>query len=206
MKSAEKIAAIILAAGASTRLGQPKQLLKLQGQSLIRRAAVSVIDGGCDPVIVVTGAESQQIVQELNDLSTQIVFHAEWANGIGSSLRTGVGALQNFALQPNAVVIAVCDQPYMNAEVIERLIDGWRQGGKAMAACQYRGAYGTPCCFASSKFLELSQVPDDTGAKPVLSADPGNLTLVPWALGALDLDLPEDLKIANLETSIRKSL
>jgi molybdenum cofactor cytidylyltransferase len=206
MKREEKIAAIILAAGASTRLGQPKQLLKLQGQSLIRRAAVAVIGAGCNPTFIVTGSESNQIVQELYDLPVQSVFNADWGNGIGSSLRAGVRALQNFALQPNAVVIAVCDQPYMNSEVIERLIDGWHQGGKAIAACQYGGAYGTPCCFASSKFLELSQVSDDSGAKRILSADPVNLTLVPWPLGALDLDLPEDLKIANLESSIRKSL
>jgi molybdenum cofactor cytidylyltransferase len=198
VKSGEKIGAIVLGAGGSVRMGQPKQLLRIDGQSLIRRAALAAIDGGCNPVIVVTGAESNRVTGELAGLSVWTIYHANWQAGMGSSLKKGLDELQKLGTV-SAVVVIVWDQPHMNAEIIRRLIDAWGQSGKSMAACAYGDSFGTPCCFGRSKFPELLRLPDCLGAKQVLSSDPDDLTQLPWPPGAIDLDLPDDLKIAGLE-------
>jgi molybdenum cofactor cytidylyltransferase len=193
MNPEQKIGAILLAAGASARMGRPKQLLKFQGQTLVRRAALAALDAGCDPVIVVTGSSSELVARELLDLPVQTVFHPGWSAGMGSSLRAGLAAIQ--IAQPNlaAVVVLVSDQPYMNGEVLHRLMDGWRSGKKSMAAFEYAGTTGPPCCFGHDKLSDLSSISDNQGAKSILAADPANLTTLPWPQGAVDWDRPEDI-------------
>jgi molybdenum cofactor cytidylyltransferase len=202
----QNIAAIVLAAGASTRLGQPKQLIEFKGETLIRRAANAVIDAGCDPVLVVTGCESERVVRELDGTAAHPIHNPHWPSGIGSSLRAGIAALQSSHPQIEAVVIVVCDQPYMNADIIRLLIDTWHRGGKSIAACSYAGTLGTPCCFGYGKFLDLSTIPDNCGAKLVLTASPNDVTTIQWPQGSIDLDRPEDLFPANLEKFPAKAL
>ena len=82
--SSERVGAIVLAAGASRRLGQPKQLVQMEGQTLVHRAATAAIEAGCDPVTVVVGAEAEKISDALEALSVQIVLNASWAAGMGT--------------------------------------------------------------------------------------------------------------------------
>ncbi len=188
-----KIGAIVLAAGPSSRLGQPKQLLKIEGESLIRRAARAACEGGCDPVVVVTGAVAGQTISELTGLPIREAFNSEWSKGMGSSIRCGLSALLEAAGDIAAVMILVCDQPHLDARVIRRLISAWQTSDQAMTASEYAGTMGPPCCFAKSKFLELMKIENADGAKKVLMADEANVERVSWPAGMVDIDTPEDL-------------
>ena len=118
----DAVGAVILAAGGSSRLGQPKQFLRHEGETLIRRSARAALDGGCAPVVIVAGGEGPRIEHEVADLSVCVVDHPEWQRGIGTSIRSGLR--QTLALTPalDAVVIMVCDQLFVTAELIALLI------------------------------------------------------------------------------------
>jgi molybdenum cofactor cytidylyltransferase len=188
------IGAIILAAGEGSRMGQAKQLLKIDGQSLVRRAARAGLDAGCDPVVVVTGAYADLVAEELAGLPIHSTVNESWSDGIGSSVRAGLAAMQRVDPSAAGAVIAVCDQPNLNAAVIRNLLAAWSKSQKPMAACEYGGTVGPPCCFSRAKFDDLSRLPDGDGAKRLLRADPANVAAISWQAGADDLDTPDDLR------------
>lgn len=196
-----RIGAIVLAAGESRRLGTPKQLVKFQGQSLVRRAADAALQSGCVPVIVVTGANSKNVAEEFEGLNVSPAFHAGWNLGMGSSLRFGIAKLIEADNQLDAAVILVCDQPHLSAEVIELLTVGWQKAGKPMAACEYGDSIGPPCCFARSIFPLLAAIRDTEGAKKILLAHREQATAIPWPQGEIDLDTPDDLRALDADNS-----
>lgn len=187
-----QIAAILLAAGDGSRMGRTKQLLRAGGQSLVRRAASAAIDAGCRPVIVVTGSSAEAIAAEIADLAVQTQFNPDWSAGIGTSIRRGLSSV--LAKDPSiaAVILLLCDQPYLNSKILRDLITAWSAGGKPMAACEYAGTLGPPCCFAASMFDQLSRVADSDGAKRLLLANPAMVTSILWPQGAEDIDTPAD--------------
>jgi molybdenum cofactor cytidylyltransferase len=187
-----EIGAIILAAGSGSRIGRTKQLLKIDGESLVRRTAQSAVDAGLRPIIVVTGSESDAVASELNGLGVTAAFNPIWANGIGSSIRCGVSELLKASAAVDAAVILLCDQPRLTADVLLRLIAAFQKAGKAAAACEFAGTVGPPCCFGRSLFSELAKIPDRDGAKKVLMVDRIRLTKIAWAEGAIDIDTPSD--------------
>ncbi len=186
--------AIVLAAGPSSRLGRPKQLLRLEDQSLVRRAALAAIDGGCHPVVVVTGAQATAVSSELSGVKAIVTFNPRWSMGMGASLRAGLSGLLAAEPLAAAVVVLMCDQPHLSAQIIQQLLIARKTGGLPMAACEYEGTIGPPCCFDRSMFTALSKIGDAHGAKQLLMRDPKLVARVPWPLGALDIDTPEHLK------------
>jgi len=150
------------------------------------------MEGGCGVVIVVTGAYGRKTAAQIADLPAITVEHRGWRAGIGSSIRAGLAALQNAQPETDAAVILVCDQPHLSATVVKSLVDAWSAGGRPMAACEYGGTVGTPCCFDRSVFANLAKLGDAEGAKGLLLADPAGVTRVPWPQGEVDLDTPED--------------
>src|SRR5438270_454039 len=118
MDAAEKIGAVILAAGSSSRLGQPKQLLRFGGETLVRRAAQTALDAGCLNTVVVLGAHADLVKDELRDLAVFAVENRRWSDGIGSSICCGVRALLDRWPESESVVLMVCDQPLISAEKI----------------------------------------------------------------------------------------
>jgi molybdenum cofactor cytidylyltransferase len=188
----EQIAAIILAAGAGSRMGRTKQLLRAGGQSLVRRAATAAIEAGCKPVIVVTGSNSDAIAAEIADLSVQPALNANWSAGIGSSIRSGLAAALAEAPSISAVLLMLCDQPHLDAKILRDVMLAFSASNKPMAACYYSGAPGSPCCFANSMFDQLSRLPNTDGAKKLLLANPQTVTNIPWPQGEEDLDTPAD--------------
>jgi len=188
----KRVGAIVLAAGAAARMGRIKQLLKVEGQSLLRRAVRAAIEGGCGPVIVVTGAHGRETAAEIADLAAVTVENRGWAEGMGSSIRAGLAALEDTKPEMDAAVILVCDQPHLSGAVVKALVEAWSAGGRPMAACEYGGTVGTPCCFDRSVFANLAKLGDAEGAKGLLVADPAGVTRVPWPQGEVDLDTPED--------------
>jgi molybdenum cofactor cytidylyltransferase len=173
-------------------MGTAKQLLPLGGQSLVRRAASAALDGGCAPVIVVTGAHGDAVEAELAGLPIVTAFNPDWSRGMGTSIRAGLSALLAAAPQSDAAVVLVCDQPHLDAAVIGNLIAGWTAGGKPMAASEYAGTVGPPCCFDRSRFAALAAIGDHDGAKKLLLEDLQAVTTIPWPDGRVDVDTPQD--------------
>jgi len=187
------IAAVILAAGASARLGQPKQLLVHRGRTLLRHTVECAVDGGCDPVRVVLGAHADAVEGELEGSVARSVRHAAWDRGIGSSVCAGVAAVQRECARARGVLLLTCDQPRLTPQLVRRLRRRFLRGDAPIVACGYAGTVGVPALFARELFAELLALDGPTGAKPVLRAHAGEIVTVPWEDGAADIDRPEDL-------------
>ncbi len=163
-----KIGAVVLAAGGSSRLGQPKQLLQHRGQSFVRQMAEAALAAGCSPVAVVVGAEQEMIKTALQGLPTQLLPNDSWQRGIGTSVRAGVAALQDC----DALLFLACDQPHVEAGVIRRLIAQQQETQKPMVASAYAGTLGVPAMFSRTCFKELLSLSDQEGAKALLMTRP----------------------------------
>ncbi|QIF05909.1 nucleotidyltransferase family protein [Roseimicrobium sp. ORNL1] len=185
-----RIGGIVLAAGGSTRLGSPKQLLRLQGESLVRTAVKAAQQGGCDLVCVVTGHAREAVEKELTHARPLLVHNEKWGRGMGSSIRLGVTAVQ----PASAVILLACDQPAVDAQVVRSLIAEHYRTGQAIVASQYSGTCGIPVLFDESCFPELANLADDRGAKSIIEADMGRVAHLAFPEGALDLDSPADLE------------
>lgn len=184
-----KIGAVVLAAGGSTRLGQPKQLLTHEGQTLVRRTVTAALDAGCAPVVVVVGADREKVISALRDLAVTIVPNDNWPRGMGTSIRTGVARLQ----ESDALILLVCDQPKVDAGLLRQLIARQAETGQPMAASSYSGTHGVPALFTRSCYERLLALDDETGAKALLLGRPGEVAPVPFEAGAIDINTPADL-------------
>jgi molybdenum cofactor cytidylyltransferase len=182
-------AAVILAAGASTRLGSPKQLATIGSETLLDRTIRIAKQACCDPVIVVLGANAEQIQATCNLTQTQLALNPEWAEGMGSSLRVGVAHLQPDLAR---LVVLTCDQPAVTADHLSRLIQKSAESGSIVAS-SYGKKRGVPACFPAKSFPSLLQLGGDTGARALLvSADTLDLPA-----GELDVDTAELLEEAR---------
>lgn len=189
-----KIGAIILAAGGSARMGSPKQLLKFEGTTLIRRAASSAIESGCRPVIIVTGAASEDVRGELDGLDVLEIFNSEWQTGMASSIKASIGSVLTREPQIDAVVVMLSDQPHVTAEVIKRLIDAYVTTSKPIVASSYGEDFGVPALFDKKHFDELYELEGDRGAKAIIKKHAGDAELVDFPEGVIDVDTPDDLR------------
>ena len=182
---------IILAAGASTRLGTPKQLLPFRGRSLLVHAYETALASVCRPVIVVVGAQAQRMRTVMQDLPAQVVENAAWSEGMGSSIRAGMAAAQDYK-GLEAVVLMVCDQPLLTPQVIDSLVQTHRATGKDIVASHYADTVGVPALFGASLFHELSELSGTEGAKRLLARYPDAVASVPFAGGSVDIDTAQD--------------
>lgn len=186
-----KIGAVILAAGESSRLGRPKQLVQFQGKSLLRRIIDAAIQAGCAPVAIVTGRDHAKVSTEIDD--AVLIENEHWELGIGTSIRAGVAALTNDkGTLLDAIVLLVCDQPFVDSNVIRSLIERHTQTGKPIAASSYAGTVGVPALFDRICFAELLALPDDSGAKPIFQAEPGRVAKFEFPEGMRDIDTIAD--------------
>ncbi|HWT80923.1 MAG TPA: nucleotidyltransferase family protein [Candidatus Acidoferrum sp.] len=183
---------IILAAGASTRMGVPKQLLRHRGRTLLGHAVEAALGSTCRPIIVVLGANAEQIQPEIGGLSVHIVRNAHWAEGLSSSIRAGIEAVAGGPDPPEAVVLAVCDQPLVRSEDIQALVAAFRSTNRPIIASQYAGTLGVPALFARSVFPELLGLAGDRGAKQVIQRNAAAVWPVLCPHGANDVDTLED--------------
>jgi molybdenum cofactor cytidylyltransferase len=186
------VGAVILAAGSSSRMGRPKQLLRFGGETLLRRAALAALEAGCEPVVVVTGAHAEQTRGELRGLGVLEVENLRWETGMGSSVRAGVEALLEAQAEAAAVVLMLCDQPLVNADVIAALVAAHRETGRETVASQYGESYGVPALFGRTLFDELTRLEGHAGAKQVIKRHASQAHLVPFPGGELDVDTPDD--------------
>jgi molybdenum cofactor cytidylyltransferase len=185
------IAAVVLAAGGSSRLGQPKQLLEFEGQSLVRRAAQAALDAGCAPVVVVVGPEQEPIAAALQGLEVTLLPNELWRGGIGTSIRAGVEHVRT----SDALIILACDQPHVSVSVLLQFVARQQESPHSMVAAAYAGTFGIPALFPRAFFDNLLSLGDNEGAKALLTAEPDKLVLVDFPAGAIDIDTPEDLDV-----------
>jgi molybdenum cofactor cytidylyltransferase len=188
-----RLAAIILAAGASSRMGRAKALLELEGRSLVARAADAAAASGARPIVVVLGADADRIRAHLAGLPVHVAQNPHWASGMASSIRTGLAAA--LALDPDvdAVLIALCDQPALSADIIARLAGLHRATGR-MAAARYGGRHGAPAVFGRAHFPALSALHGEEGARALLNREPEAVAGIDLPEMAVDLDTPMDVE------------
>lgn len=191
----EHVAAVVLAAGASRRLGQAKQLIEVEGESLLRRTARLALAAGCAPVCVVLGFEAERMRVALEGLIVTVVVNDAWRAGMGSSLRCGITAVRETT--PAAVLVLVCDQPRLTEQHLRELLAFHQTGAAPITASAYGGRAGVPAVFGASVLAELLTVAGDRGAREVIRRDATRLQEIPWPEGELDVDSPEDLEQVN---------
>jgi len=189
-----KIGVIILAAGASTRMGSPKQLLPYRGRPLVVHAVEQALASRAAEVLVVVGANAEAVSQALQShRNVQLLCNADWQQGMGTSIRAGMQA----ATHLDAVIIALGDQPLVGPARLNSLIATLEQTGKPIVAARYAGVAGVPALFTKTFFPKLLQLPPGAGCKGLIEANPGETTLVDCPEGELDIDTPEDYAKAN---------
>jgi len=186
------IAIMILAAGASTRMGTPKQLLLYQGCSLVQYITEISLASVCQPVIVVLGAYSEQIRLQINHLPISIVENLDWACGMSASINSGIQFLQNLPQNIEAVVIVLCDQPFLSPQLINQLIDAYHCTKKPIIVCEYAGTLGVPALFSKIFFSELAELQGDPGAKKIINNHLAEVFRIPFNQGNIDIDTPKD--------------
>lgn len=186
-----RVAIILLAAGASRRLGSPKQLLPYRGRSLLHHAVEVALASALGPVFVVLGASAEQLKPVLQALPVKIVENPGWAEGIGASIRAGMKSVQNLG-DLEAVLLMVCDQPFVTPELLQRLVETQRVTGKRLVACEYDNTLGVPALFDHTFFPALQSLQGDQGAKSILIQWEQEVARLPFPEGRWDIDTRED--------------
>jgi molybdenum cofactor cytidylyltransferase len=184
------VTAVILAAGDSTRLGKPKQLVQYEGRSLLRRAAGTACSSRADTVMVVLGFSAPEMQAELAGLRVRVTENPLWREGIGSSIRCAVNALPP---DSEGVLLTVCDQPRLTSGHLDALIDAFRKARERPVASGYGGASGVPALFPRTLFGDLLLLGGDRGAQGVLRAHAKDLVTLPWPDGEFDVDTAGDI-------------
>jgi molybdenum cofactor cytidylyltransferase len=186
------IGLLLLDAGASHRLGgEPKQLLSHGGESLLRRAARTALASQCRPVVVVTGAHRDRVEAEIADLPLAVAFNEQWATGMASSIRTGMAHLTAQA-ETCAVVVMLCDQPRVDAPLINKLVAVFRATDAPLVAAKYDGTHGVPALFDRRLYPALLALKGTQGAKSIILAHAAHLSEVVAPEAALDVDTLAD--------------
>jgi CTP:molybdopterin cytidylyltransferase MocA len=184
--------AIILAAGASTRMGTAKQLLPVNGKPLLAHTVEAVLATELWPAIVVVGAHADAVRSVVAPYPALIVENEAWAEGMASSVRAGVGALQQFSRALDGALLALCDQPHFSSETVTRLLAAQRTSGRSIAAARYLGRNAAPAFFLREHFAQLTTLTGEAGARELLNSDPDRTATVDLPELALDLDTPAD--------------
>jgi CTP:molybdopterin cytidylyltransferase MocA len=183
---------VILAAGASVRMGEPKQLLPLDGRPLLVHAVEAALASAAWPVVVVLGANAEKIRPVLARFPVLIAENPAWSEGMASSLRAGIETLRQFSRSLDAALIALCDQPDFSAEVVRQLVEAQKASGRSIVAARYSGRLGAPALFLREHFPALVALTGEEGARTLLQAHPDRVTAVDLPALAIDLDTPAD--------------
>lgn len=186
----EAIAIVILAAGASTRMGRPKQLLPHREHSFLRHTAKVAVASECQPIVVVLGAYAEQTRQELSQLPVQMVENSHWSEGMSTSIRSGIAALSADRIE--AAVLTLCDQPFISVRVITQLIEVYQTTTQLIVASAYSGTIGVPALFNYTLFPDLMDLKGSEGAKQLIKKYSQKAIGVPFPEGVIDIDTPRD--------------
>lgn len=194
-----KTGIILLAAGSSSRLGRPKQLIDFQGKKLIQKAIEEAQKSKADALVVVLGWNSELIKSGFDSEKIPFVINENWEEGMASSMQAGLSFLMENE-QPDQVILILVDQPFVDANLLNRLILEKERTGKGIVACAYSETLGVPVIFDQKYFEELLMLKGTDGAKKVILRNKADVFEIEFPLGAVDLDTEEDLRqLKNLK-------
>ncbi len=182
-------AILILAAGSSSRMRLPKQLLPYKRKNLLQRTIDEAVASRATAVYVVLGAHATDIQKSIRTDKATILMNRQWEEGLSSSIRTALASLPETV---DAAIVSLCDQPLLRTSVFDDLMGQFSASGKSIIACVYDGSPGVPVLFARKYFPELSALRGDVGARAIVQTHRDDVVLVPFADGAVDLDTPEE--------------
>lgn len=188
----KNIGIILLAAGASRRMGQPKQLLAFQGETLIQRICRIALSTSCRPLVVVLGANATLIKGKLDTTGLEVVQNAAWQEGMGSSVKVGITKLLEVAPGTKAVIFLLVDQPLVHADLLQQLIHAYEKTDRPIIASAYNQTLGVPVLFDQAFFPQLQTIRADSGARFLIKQQIDQVEKIPFPAGALDIDRPED--------------
>ena len=187
-----KTGIILLAAGLSSRLGRPKQLIEIQGKKLIQKAIEEAQKSRADSFVVVLGSNPELIQTGFNIHKTPFIIHTSWKEGMASSMQAGLRFMMEKEFV-DQVILMLCDQPFVEASLLDRLIIEKYTAGKGIVASAYSDTLGVPALFDRLYFEELLQLNGSEGAKKVIFNNHADVQVVDFPLGAVDVDTEEDL-------------
>ncbi|MDX2305372.1 MAG: nucleotidyltransferase family protein [Microscillaceae bacterium] len=187
-----QIGLLILAAGSSSRMGSPKQLLDLGGKSLLQRTIETVLKIQKAPNLVILGAFSDRIQGELETYEIPFIINHDWEQGMGTSLKAGIQAITQQNPDLKAVLVLLCDQPYVSDTLLKKIIEIYQNSNSPIVACEYEGIPGVPALFDQSIFQDLMNTPPDIGARKILQKYKDRTQMVLFPEGKIDIDTPED--------------
>lgn len=182
---------IILAAGNSSRLGTPKQLLPYKGKTLLQHIVDEALAAQLHPVVAVTGANHEAISQSISQ-PVHLAFNANWQEGMASGIAVGMQTLLSVNNTIEAVILAVCDQPFVSSGLFFQLNFVQKQTGKGIVASQYANTTGTPVVFTSTYFTQLLHLSGEGGAKKLLAMYEADVATIPFPNGNIDIDTEDD--------------
>jgi molybdenum cofactor cytidylyltransferase len=187
--SSGPVALLLLAAGASTRMGRPKQMLPYKGRTLLRHAAEIAVASSCMPIVLITGALHEELLGEVSDLPIQAVRNERWKSGMASSIQTGLAAV--VPAQPRAVLIMLIDQPLVTPVLLRQLVAQQQQTQAPIVATAYGDVLGVPAVFARTMLPELLKLQGAQGAVRLITGLGAAVGWVAFPAGLLDVDTPE---------------
>lgn len=193
-KNKSNIGVILLAAGDSSRLGVPKQLLLHDGKTLLQNSLQAANASNAVLSMVILGANADAIKKELDGLDTEIVVNDDWQEGMASSIRCGIKALVEISPSAEGAILMVCDQPFVTASLLNNLIEVHQNRSHSIVTCSYDGTVGPPALFPKRIFPELLRLKGDVGAKNILQQHSKEVEVILFPEGNLDIDTIEDYK------------
>lgn len=182
---------LVLAAGASTRLGEPKQLVRLNGRPLLHTMVSRAVAVAGHAVTVVLGAHAERLTTLLRHSPASVIVNRQWEEGVGASIRAGIAGLPPAC---DAVLLMLADQVAVTVDDLKRLTSAWKGQDTVIAASAYAGIVGVPAIFPRWCFSELMALRGDHGARSVLHRHTDRLARVQMPNAAIDLDTPTQLR------------
>lgn len=191
MKRKFRTGVIILAAGSSSRLGQPKQLLEFKGKTLLEIAVEAAQNSLANSCVIVLGANADLIVEKIRHTKVDQVVNENWENGMASSMQKGLKYLMENS-EPDQIILMLSDQPFVDSKILNLLIENKLNTNSEIIACRYKETFGVPVLFTKKYFPELLSLAGNEGAKKLVMARQDDLHTIDFPRGAIDIDTIED--------------
>ena len=185
-----KTGIIILAAGSSSRMGEPKQLMMYKNKTFLQHIIGEAKNANLEPVICVTGFQSEQVTNSISRLEVTVVYNENWREGMGSGISAGIE--QILLSNVESVILAVSDQPHVSADLFRTMEELKDQSGKGIVAASYAETLGTPVLFKKDYFNQLKSLKGNQGAKNIVKLNLHDVCSVKFEKGSIDIDTKED--------------
>ncbi len=201
-----KTVAVILAAGGSSRLGAPKQFVRIEGDTLVTRTARTCLACRCEGIVVVVGAAGDAVREEIAGLDVEHVANRAWREGISASIRSGVDFVEDRWPDADAILLVLVDQPHVDADLLDRLIDAADTEAVTRVGTRYAGGVGVPAVFKRLHWGALRTLEGDRGARSILESASDDLAVVDSELPEFDIDTPANVAAIAAELPLPGAL